>query len=723
MTLSTMQKPELLAPAGSIEAFEAAVAQGADAVYIGAPAFNARNLARHFSVAEIAAMIDYGHGHGVKVYLAANSLMREEEIPAACDLLAMSRELGPDALIIQDLGLYYLAHNHFPELELHASTLMGAHNSVAVKHMGAMGFQRVVLAREMTLAEIDIACRQGVEIEVFIHGALCFAYSGLCLFSSYLGGKSGLRGRCVQPCRRRYTMAGAKGKIEAGYNFSMNDLSGLAALPALAEAGVASLKIEGRMRSSHYVASVVQAYRLALDNLDDFETVLPECERLVDQAMGRKSTSGYFATPQPADALSPSHSGNIGLFMGRVGNHADGWATVKLQHSLKLGDRLRLHQEKSGERQSLTVKKMRSRGEQHNEAPPGWKIEILLGDIAVRSGDSLYKVDVKDGKGKGQRLKVGAFAKKAAAIAESQLGGQVFGGLALRTRPPHKKKKGGGKKKAGPVVTLHEPPVWLRADDWGAVQAAHDQRPQHLVLQLDRKSFEQAMRQRRRLRHLTKIVIWGLPPVILEGDLEFYEQALLTLMELGFFQFQVGHLGQVRLVKQAARAMDGKHRKPVLTGGYTLNILNSLALRAYQTGGLTAAAISIETDLDNARLLALNRGQMKIGMEVYGFPPLFTARLQGDFFDYGRLMKSPRGEEIILKEKCGQTVAQATEPFSLLDLMHEVARLNLDYVGLDISGQRLKRKDIHLLFQRLRRLGKGRPSPGESHFNFRSTLL
>jgi putative protease len=721
MNLEIDVKPELLAPAGSIDAFEAAVAEGADAVYIGAPAFNARNLARHFSVAEIAAMISFAHERGVKVYLAANSLVKEEEIAAACDMLAMCNELQPDALIIQDMGLYYLAHNHFPELHLHASTLMAAHNSVAVQHLGAMGFSRVVLAREMTLSEIDLACQQGVEIEVFIHGALCFAYSGLCLFSSYLGGKSGLRGRCVQPCRRRYTMVGQSGKVEAGYHFSMNDLSGIGSLPDLAQAGVRSLKIEGRMRSRNYVASVVRAYRLALDNLNDFEHVLPEAEKLLDQAMGRKSTSGYFISPQPADALSPEHSGNIGMFLGRIGNHDKGWATVKVQHSVQVGDRLRLHQEKTGERHSLTLKSIQSRGEQHQEVPKGWKVGIFLGDIELTSGDSLYKVDVKDEKSKGDQIKVAPFKAVAESIGKSEIGKQVFNFLAVKTRLPHK--PGGAKKKNKPTAT-YQPPVWLRSDEWSVVKSGHDQHPEHIVISLDQLSFEQAMRQSRSLRHLVRTLVWALPPVILEADLEFYFQGLITLMELGFYQFQIGHLSQVRLLRQASKALSiPKHQKLVFYGGYTLNILNSLALRTLQKNGVSSTSLSIETDLDNARLISINRGQMKIGMEVYGHPPLFTARLHSDSFQYGRVMKSPKGEEIVLQERFGQTVALAKEPFSLLDVMHDVARLGIDYVGIDISGQLLKRKDLQLLFQRLIRQSKGRLSPDESRFNFRNNLM
>lgn len=209
--------PELLAPAGTVPAFEAALAAGADAVYLGAPACNARALARDFSFAEIGAMIAMAHERGRKVYLAMNSLVKEQELPAAVTTLARLAALRADGLIVQDLGLLALAHRHFPELPLHASTLMAAHNTPAVACLAGLGCRRVVLARELSLAEIGLVARQaarlGVAIEVFIHGAMCFSYSGLCRFSSLHGGRSSLRGQCVQPCRRHYQwLASGQGK-------------------------------------------------------------------------------------------------------------------------------------------------------------------------------------------------------------------------------------------------------------------------------------------------------------------------------------------------------------------------------------------------------------------------------------------------------------------------------------------------------------------------------
>ena len=205
-----MAAMELLAPAGTVETFGAALDGGADAIYVGAPGFNARNLARDLRIEEIGAMIRHCHSLGKKLYIAANSLLLEKELPLVIENLALLQELRPDALIVQDLGLIRLVRHYFPELKLHGSTLMTVHNSDGVHFQAELGCERVVLSREMTLKEIGaISARKGdTELEIFIHGAMCFSYSGLCLFSSYLGGKSSMRGRCVQPCRRAYSSGG-----------------------------------------------------------------------------------------------------------------------------------------------------------------------------------------------------------------------------------------------------------------------------------------------------------------------------------------------------------------------------------------------------------------------------------------------------------------------------------------------------------------------------------
>jgi putative protease len=392
MTDLQMEKPELLAPAGSINVFERAIEAGADAVYIGAPALNARAQSRNFSMAEIGAMVAFAHAKGVKLYLATNSLLKEDEIHQALATLAMLEELQPDALIIQDLGIYHLCRKYFQHLRLHASTLLGAHNSLVVHQFEKMGFERVVLARELTIKEIGtIAKNSTAQLEVFVHGALCFSYSGLCLFSSYLGGKSGLRGRCVQPCRRRYQWKQQGEK--PGYYFSMNDLSGIDHVSELMKAGVASLKIEGRLRSAHYVSSVVRAYRMVIDADAEKRNILDDAKELLKQAMGRKTSQAFFSITESNEPISPYHSGNIGMYLGQAGKGTGrGKVSLVLKQPLQVGDRLRLHQEDTGERVAFTLRNVTKNGRKISQAEPG-DVLVLEVPAVVKTGDSLYKVD------------------------------------------------------------------------------------------------------------------------------------------------------------------------------------------------------------------------------------------------------------------------------------------------------------------------------------------
>ena len=306
---------ELLAPAGSLEAFFAAMEAGADAVYCGLQSFSARAKAKNFSFQDIAAMSRYVHQRDRKLFVTLNTLIKEQELPELIDTLAAVEEAGVDAVILQDLGVWRVARHHFPDLELHASTQMTVHNAAGVKQLEKMGFSRGVLARELTLPEIQhIRSQTRLELEHFIHGALCFCFSGQCYFSSYLGGKSGNRGRCAQPCRRRYTQRG-----KDGYYFSPNDLSAIELLPALQDAGVCSFKIEGRMKSAEYVSNVVQAYRMVMDaSGKQRQPAIDEARQLLKQSFGRTPTKGFLAGRQPADMATPALRGSTGRFLGEV---------------------------------------------------------------------------------------------------------------------------------------------------------------------------------------------------------------------------------------------------------------------------------------------------------------------------------------------------------------------------------------------------------------------
>ncbi|MCI0465317.1 MAG: U32 family peptidase [Gemmataceae bacterium] len=269
---------ELLAPAGGPEAAFAAFHFGADAVYLGLKRFSARAEAENFTLDELDEVTAYAHSLEPRrrVFVTVNTVVRQDELPELVEDVAALADIGVDAIILQDLGVYHLLRRHFPELELHASTQLAVHNRMGAEALGRLGFRRVVLARELTFEEVrDITSAAGIETEVFIHGALCYSYSGLCLFSSQTLGRSGNRGKCAYSCRDSYEVTGApltlldgspvKRDPRTGFPFSMKDLALPDHIPALRSAGVSCFKVEGRKKSPLYVATTTGYYRRLMD--------------------------------------------------------------------------------------------------------------------------------------------------------------------------------------------------------------------------------------------------------------------------------------------------------------------------------------------------------------------------------------------------------------------------------------------------------------------------
>ena len=254
---------ELLAPAGNLEIFKGVIESGADAVYVGGSMFGARAYANNFTEDELLEAIDFAHLRGVKVYLTVNTLIKNSELSKLYDYLLVYYKRGLDAVIVQDIGVVKAIHEYFPSMEIHTSTQMTVTGADGVRFLSQFGVTRVVMAREVSLAEMKrIHEETGMELEAFVHGALCYSYSGQCLFSSILGGRSGNRGRCAQPCRLPYTVEGKKDE----YILSLKDMCGIKALDKLHDAGVYSLKIEGRMKQLEYACGVVKYYRSYIDS-------------------------------------------------------------------------------------------------------------------------------------------------------------------------------------------------------------------------------------------------------------------------------------------------------------------------------------------------------------------------------------------------------------------------------------------------------------------------
>lgn len=389
-----MNSVELLSPAGSFETALAAFEAGADAVYLGLNAFSARAEAVNLSTGQLRQLMAIARPNGKKVYVTFNTVIDDSQLHSAAEKLALLDDIRPDGLIVQDLGIARLVRRHFGNLALHASTQLVAHNLEGVLALRDLGFTRVVLARELPLDDIRvIASRSGVDIEVFVHGALCYSLSGLCLFSAMEKNRSGNRGRCAYCCRLGYADGAGAKKLP----FSMKDLRLDDRLDALAAAGVASLKIEGRMKSPLYVASVTKRYRELLDR-GRSSTTRADLETVFSRRTTTLYMNGYPDADHPADVIDPDSLGHLGAPVGtvkRVTRDREGrrWLCFHAGRALERHDGLQFAAPDGGKPFGFGIGDMRAAISRRNvfTVQAGEDVEILLPpDVSVQAGQTVY---------------------------------------------------------------------------------------------------------------------------------------------------------------------------------------------------------------------------------------------------------------------------------------------------------------------------------------------
>ena len=376
---------ELLAPAGNLECALAAIDAGADAVYCGLGRFNARCRAENFDNEKLGALLEFIHSKGRKLYLTFNTLLFEDELEGAGEMLSDLVQLAPDALIVHDPGVIRMAKKYFPSLTIHASTQMGIHNSAGVRAMAAMGVERVILERQIPLPELAKIVRNApIEIETFIHGSLCCSLSGRCLLSAELNGGSGNRGCCKQPCRRSFDTA--EGEI---FPLSMRDLNGIEILPKLREMGVASLKIEGRLRGPDYVWKCVHAYRLLLDAPGSrvAPELLNEAMTLLNAASARSEIAAFEAEKM----VDARRIGVFGRHVGTVKNINRKGILIKADSRIHLGDRLRLVPPDGGDGMSFSLTSMEDRQRKINALSKGG-MAFIPGSFSATPGWHIFKI-------------------------------------------------------------------------------------------------------------------------------------------------------------------------------------------------------------------------------------------------------------------------------------------------------------------------------------------
>lgn len=391
-----MANIELLSPVGDFDCLHAAVQNGADAVYLGVSDFNARYSAKNFNLDELNEVINYAKVRNVKVYLTLNTLIKENELEQVITLAYKAYQFGIDAIIVQDFGLANLLLKHIPNLPIHGSTQMTIHNLDGAVFLKKLGFKRVVLSRELSIDEIDyISKNANIETEVFAHGALCISYSGQCLFSSMIGGRSGNRGKCAQGCRLPYELLENNNSIDKGYLLSPKDLCSLEVLPELIASGTTSLKIEGRMKTPEYVATVTRIYRKYIDKILNNEHYSIDEQDILDlkQVFNRGGFSSGHLDSKPNNLIYKEKPNNMGIYLGSVLNYnpSKKYVDLKLENNLDIGDSITFERENT----RYNVSELMINNNNTPSASVGNIVTIgrMIGNIS--KGDKIYKLSSK----------------------------------------------------------------------------------------------------------------------------------------------------------------------------------------------------------------------------------------------------------------------------------------------------------------------------------------
>lgn len=567
---------ELLAPAGSMEALRAAVCNGADAVYLGADTFNARMNARNFSAADLQEAVVYCHVRGVKVHLTLNTLVLDREMPRAAELIRLAASCGVDAFIVQDLGVVSLCRQLAPDVPIHASTQMSIHSLEGVLEAAALGCSRVVLARELPAEEIAHICKKSpVEIEVFVHGALCMCYSGQCYLSSVIGRRSGNRGQCAQPCRLPY----GYGRFESTrYPLSLKDNCLAGELDELRRMGVASIKIEGRMKRPEYVAIVTRAYRTVLNG----GKLMPSDLQELETAFSRQGfTDGYFRGQTGSDMFGRRQEGEdtADLF-------ASARATYEQGEPQRIGVRF-YAMIRRGEPAQLAVEDpdgnlCRTRGPVPEQAVYRSLTPQDLEQQLKKTGGTPYLCTaVRSSLDPDLMLPASAInAMRRDVIAEltAKRGRAAPARLNAYDEPPRYDGIAG------------EPQLTIAVRTAGQITSRMlSMKPTVLYVPLSELAEHPDLPQRVSVETQLAAI---LPRVIWSGELAPVARQLRTAYEMGVRQVLAGNLGQLHIARAAGFAV---------RGDFGLNIVNSRAMRYLREQGLDSQLLSFELTLPQIR--------------------------------------------------------------------------------------------------------------------------
>ena len=658
------KKPELLAPVGNAESFYAALNGGADAVFMGLQEFNARGRASNFTRPMLQLAVGKAHEKNIKVYITLNTLIKNKEIDQLIDVLSFLNSLRVDAIIIQDWGVYFIARKFFPKLVLHASTQMGNHNSVGVNFAASKGIVRTVLARELTMPELEkIAKESEAELELFVHGALCYSFSGMCLFSSYAGGQGANRGLCKQSCRRLYQEG-----LEQHALFSLKDNQQLSNLQKIVDLGIRSLKIEGRMKSADYVFQVCKAYRMALDNPEK----MTEAAEMLESDTGREKTS-YFLGGDISDGITDDPS--TGKLIGKIAEVTKN--AISFQSSVPLGDgyRLRIRTKNDDDQLYVKVENFKLIGNLYQITTD------LTGKI--KEGDDVLLV----------RLKSQSFS--------SRLGN-------VNTLPELKKQFANkneirnsinfsGKPQKPMLLVRVGSPDWiakLRFEDYDAV-----------ILSYKKSEWENFDPNVTLLQSNRQKIRIEFPKFISENNLEFYRNLAERLAASGFNQFFISHLSQKMLLPKGAKVSCNEN----------VYVLNDAAAKALCDEQISDFIYPQENDLEN--LLSMKNRQGIVAL--YFYPELFYSRMPVKLHQESKMFADENNKKFRIAVKDGITIVYPTIPVALFYYRNQLEKIGFNRFLIDYSGEIITANVVKRILKKYLNSESVQPS---TSFNFKLGL-
>lgn len=704
---------ELLAPAGNMESLDAAIGEGADAVYLGLKSFNARLRTTNFAWNQFGATIDALHKQNKKIYVTVNTVCEERETERLYRFLAYLNEMKPDGLIVQDYAVMRLAQEFFPNLELHASTQMNVESAHGVRLLQNAGVKRVVLARELGLDEIrKIKNETGADLEVFVHGALCVSESGLCLFSSFLGGKSANRGMCAQACRRYYT-AEVPGGIKQGYYFSPCDLQLIEQIPDLIEAGVNSFKIEGRMKSAEYVGSVVAAYRYVIDHYkEDKKGAIAAGKRMLASDFARSKTSywyGFNSLEEGIDnaatkILNPDQAGGTGIYLGKIASlkpapkelvEAINQSRVPTDEPpLRLqmanlkggsydpdpGDSIRIHKKDDTGRVSHKIRsvEVEDDGKRWIDIPAGYSV-----------GDSVYLLQIKSSSKRYSRV-VTADLSKYRKQPKDEL-------LPILDLTPVAQKE----------LQYFPDGVYVQVSSIADVFIVQGLNPVRVILEYNSETSYDLLNHKTVLPFSKKQLYISLDPFCSALQEDKLKEELSKLIEDGYTNFVVNNLAHIQMLK--------KKNVNMIAGPY-LYTFNRWAVSWLENQNIGAFIMPYENSRRNLESTYDENVRSRVLVPVFAYPALFRMRfkLPSDYdFTYFE-----DKEETVFKVNSTPdgSFVMPEQPFSILDKVNFITSSGFKKILIDFSKTKVTRSQIKAITTSM---AKSQPLPDVSRFNWK----